>query len=207
MALAMRTLDTKGGTLAVRCEPALAAQADFLLQCVKGFDGKGKGLADGVTIAFGWSVLKLRRDGDRLRVEQPDFAGGAETWTDDVSTTLKVAAEQAEVCRRTKVEPADVTFRHTLVARKDSFKLKGLYLERQRPAKKTNDSGWYVGPLDDESTPGADDLEVLHTWELLAKRPMVVSVLCLPIGYQVTIDGDRIVDIANEKNKTVWLRS
>ena len=187
-------------------DPALKEPLEFLLSCVASFEGRGRGLADGVTIQFGWSLFKLRADGGDLVVQAPDFARDPfHAFVDDCSVPLRVASSQAEVCRLAKVEPADVTFQQTLILRKGCLRDRGLYVERQRPTKKTLDSGWYVGPLESEAPPGADDLEAFDTFRLLDTRPVVLSILQLPVGYLATIDGERLVDIANEKNKTIWV--
>src|SRR5437660_2742911 len=49
--------------LVVRCDDAFARQAESLLDVVARFRGEGKGLADGVTVQFGFSLLTLRQHG------------------------------------------------------------------------------------------------------------------------------------------------
>jgi hypothetical protein len=61
--------------LVARCDDAFAPQARSLLEAVASSHGQGKGLADGVAVQFGWSVLTLRGRGDELLVCEPDFAG------------------------------------------------------------------------------------------------------------------------------------
>ncbi len=179
---------------------------DFMLSCVAKFEGKGKGLADGVRIQFGWALLRLRGEARDLVVEAPDFASDPfHEFTDDCSVPLRVVTAQAEVCTQAKAAPADVTFQQTIIVHKGCLQDAGLYVERQRPAAKTADSGWYVGPLESDAPPGADDLEAMPTFRLLDARPIILSVLQLPVGYVATIKGDRIVDIVNQRNETVWV--
>ena len=197
---------TKSGRLVMTVGTALAGPAEGVLDAIAGFEGKGKGLAHDVKVQVGWSVFILRREGETLRVMQPDFSGDPfREVMEDCTASIGVITEQADLCRRLKAAPVDVSFQQTLIVRKGCLTDAGLYLERQRPAKGTADSGWYVGPLDQEAPPADDDLEAMATYHLLKHRPELLKVLALPIGWQVSVDGKRIVDIANEKNETVWV--
>jgi hypothetical protein len=206
MGLETRARATKSGRLEVTVDAALAEPAEVVLEAIAGFEGKGKGLAHDVKVQVGWSVFILRRDGETLRVTQPDFSGDPfRDVVDDCSASIGVITEQADLCRRLKVTPVDATFQQTIIVRKGCLTETGLYLERQRPAKRTADSGWYVGPLDQEAPPASDDLEAMATYHLFRHRPEILKVLALPVGWLVSVDGKRIVDIANEKNETVWV--
>src|SRR4051812_10254268 len=61
--------------LSVRCDDAYARQAESLLDVVARFRGEGRGLADGVTVQFGFSLLTLRQQGEQLLVCEPDYGG------------------------------------------------------------------------------------------------------------------------------------
>jgi hypothetical protein len=92
--------------LVARCDDAYARQAGSLLEAVASFRGKGKGLADGVTVQFGWSLLTLRQRGKELVVCEPDFDGDPLTAVrEDVTCTLAVLVGQAAVVNRLDVEP------------------------------------------------------------------------------------------------------
>src|SRR5262249_25141346 len=72
-AMARQALPVGDMELVACCDDAFAVQTRSLLEAVASL--KGKGLADGVTVQFGWSVLTLRRRGDELLVCEPDFDG------------------------------------------------------------------------------------------------------------------------------------
>src|SRR5438270_5401230 len=87
--------------LVVRCDDAYARQAESLLDVVARFRGEGKGLADGVTVQFGFSLLTLKRRGDQLLVCEPDYGGDPfHAIREDVTCTLAVLLGQAAVINR-----------------------------------------------------------------------------------------------------------
>src|SRR5437016_1403971 len=126
--------------LVATCDDTFARQAESLLAAVASFHGKGKGLADGVTVQFGFSVLALRRRGNELLVCEPDYGGDPFTQTrDDVTCTLAVLTAQAAVVNRLGVEPVDVRFDDLVVAARGCLAERRVYLQRSEP--KPGDSG------------------------------------------------------------------
>jgi hypothetical protein len=75
----------------------------------------------------------------------------------------------------------------------------GIYGERSQP--KDGDSGWYFGPTREHDTPGVDDLEAIRAYQLLHKRPNLLSAMCLPVNWIVVWDGMEIKRIANEHDQ------
>jgi hypothetical protein len=179
--------------LRARCSEALAPQAESLLQAVAGFEAQGRGLADGVTVQFGWSVVRLRDLGRELAVYEPDFAGNPlRNWRDDVTCTLVTLASQAIFLNGLPVQPTDFRFDQKLVVRTGCLFEPGLVAHRREPAG-PGDSGWYLGPADPgEGEPEAEELESRYVYELLRLRPTVLDVLGLPAGYMVIFNGDQV---------------
>src|SRR5690349_14421590 len=99
--MARLTRPTDSGTLSAECADFLRPQAASLLEALAGLPAAGKGLADGVAVQFGWSVLRLRRRGGELAVCEPDFAGDPfANDSRDLTRTLGVIAQQCEFLAR-----------------------------------------------------------------------------------------------------------
>src|SRR5262249_23483535 len=153
------------------------------LHAVASFRGRGKGLADGVTVQFGWSVLTLRQRGGELLVCEPDFGGDPFTEVrEDVTCTLAVLVGQAAVINPPGVEPVEVRFDETVLLAKGCLAQRRVYLQRSAP--RPGDSGWYVGPVDGPA-PGqkAEDFETLYVFELLSRRAALLQGLGLPPAF------------------------
>jgi hypothetical protein len=193
--------------LVASCDDTYARPARSLLEAVASFHGKGKGLADGVTVQFGWSLLTLRRRGDELRVCEPDFDGNPLSEVrEDVTCTLAVLVEQAVVVNRLDVEPVEVRFDETVLLARGCLAERRVYLERSEP--EAGDSGWYVGPVDSpapEQRP--ENFEWLRVYELLGRRAPLLQALGLPTGYLVVFDGDQIDAVLDEDEQDVWAAS
>lgn len=190
--------------LRARCADALAAQAEWLLGVVASFDGRGKGLADGVSIQLGWSLLRLRQDGSELAVCEPDFAANPfEQVRDDVTRPLTVQTRQNAVLARLGIEGTPVRFDDKVIAKKGCLAEPRVYAQRQEPDD--GDSGWYVGPVGGpDGQPGVEDLEAWYVFQLLAVRPALLDVFMLPEGYLVVFDGERIDSVVDPDNHDVW---
>jgi hypothetical protein len=189
------------------CDDAFARQAQSLLEAVASFRGEGKGLADGVTIQFGFSLLTLRQQGDQLLICEPDYDG--DPFADirpDVTRTLAVLTGQVAVLRRLGVEPVEVRFNDLVVAARGCLEQRRVYLQRGEPEQ--GDSGWYIGPVD---TPAPEqkpeNFESFYLFELLSRRAPLLQVLGLPPDYLAVFDGDRIEAVLDENDTNVWTAS
>ena len=197
-------LDLGGLKLVARCDDGLAVQARSLLELLAGLRGKGKGLADGVTVQFGWLVLTLRRRGKKLLVCEPDFDGDPfHDLREEVSCTLSVLVGMTAVLNRLGVNGLSARFDDKVVAAKGRLAERRVYLQRSKP--RPGDSGWYVGPVDGrvpEKKPAS--YESLYVYELLRRRPNLLRVLALPPGFLAVFDGDEVEAIVDPNNNDVW---
>src|SRR2546423_167176 len=111
------TLRTGNVELIACCDDAFARQAESLLKVVASFHGKGKGLADGVTVQFGFSLLTLHRQGSDLLVCEPGYGGDPfHEVRQDVTCTLAVLTGQAAVVNRLGIKPVEVRFDQAVLA-------------------------------------------------------------------------------------------
>ncbi len=150
---------------------------------------------DGLTLRFGWSVLRLRADGEVLRVCEPDYLLGADRWIDTIDVTLDTLRAQAEVHRNTGMEPVDVGHDQQLLCVPGALTQPGIFLHRLEPLS-AGDSGWVLGSLaDPEALAGDPDLDTVPVAVLVRVRPLVLSVLTLPVGSMVVIEGDVVTHV------------
>ena len=160
----------------VSCADQFRQQADWLLSLLEKIEKeRGAGfLEDGSSIQIGWSFIKIRREGDKLIVAEPNFSGDPfQETNDDLTCTLKVQAEQNDV-------------------------LSALGLEGT-PVPKSGDSGWYIGEVEQPQ----NELIAIYVYQLLQLRPAILQVLALPKGYIVVFQNNEIETILNEQNEPV----
>jgi hypothetical protein len=202
--MAMQTLRVRDVELVVRCDDRLAVQARSVLELLAGLHGRGKGLADGVTVQVGWSVLTLRRRKEGLQVCEPDFDGDPfRNLRDDMTCTLAVLSGMTAVLHRVGVEGVPARFDEKVVLAKGCLGGRRVHLQRSEP--EPGDSGWYVGPADGPaSEQGADSYEAMYLFQLLRTRPALLQLLALPPGYLAVLDGNDIEAVVDPDNNDVW---
>lgn len=194
-------------TLVVQCSSALAAQAEWLLDTIGAFAQEGKGLADGVRVQVGWSLLTLQQRDAGLVVCEPAFADDpASGLSEDLTTTLTVLAQQRDILARLGVTGQPAVFNEKIVLYRGALDVEHIYLERNAPTP--GDSGWYIGPVEggeaDEDADPNDVYEAILVYHLLRTRPSLLQVLALPPGYLVVFQGQQIEAVLDESGVNVW---
>ena len=197
-----------GGTLVADCADMVQSQCRGMLAAVASLAGQGSGIADGVKVQFGWSVLTIRQEGSNFRVCEPDFDGDPFTQVrPDVTCTLAVLAMQVGVVRRVGVDPVEVRFDEKVVLRRGVLAEPHVFLNRGQPTE--GDSGWFVGPVEGpEYDP--DDLsqfEAIRVYELWRERRPLLSVLGLPPGHIAVFRGDTIESVMSPAGEDVWAKT
>ncbi|HWW61351.1 MAG TPA: hypothetical protein VN181_08290 [Thermoanaerobaculia bacterium] len=184
----------------VQCDRSVQRQGKWLLDTIKRETQRNLQLRDGVRVEVGWSVVTLRAmNAQDFRVYEPDFSVDPFTQVRaDVTTTLKVIAEQNDFLRLARAVGVSVRFDQKVVVSEGVLALKSVYLERSRDITR-NDSGWYVGPVEG----GRAALQGMYIYQLLA-RPEFMQVLTLPSAYLVIFDGAAIRSVTNERDQDVW---
>jgi hypothetical protein len=191
-------------TVTLQCRDDLEPQADGLLGHLKRtFTPHSEQLKHGFKIQFGWSVLCLLDRTSDMLICEPNFRGNPfQQWSDDVSTTLAVLSEQVGFLRSIAFPASDsmpARFDDKIVLSKGCLSHQQIYLERCETSKE-GDSGWYIGPVLRSSE--KPEYEAMRVYELLDLRPATLGVLCLPPGFLVVLDGDRIEGIQDPGGKT-----
>jgi hypothetical protein len=202
--MSRNVLDLGDMTLVLRCTEAWDLQARAVLQMLAGLRGRDKGLADGVTVQLGWSMLTLQRLGRDLIVHEPDFARDPfHDLRDDVTVTLAVLARQAAVLNRVAVKGVPVRWDDKMVIARGCLGERRVYMQRADP--RPGDSGWYVGPVDLPG-PGKDPggYEAVYVFEVLNLRDPLLQMIALPQRYLVVFDGDKVEAIVDGDDKNRW---
>jgi hypothetical protein len=204
-------------TVVLKCDYRLEQQAEWLLKTI-GEIHKTDPIQDGSTIEVGWSILVLvASDTGKLIVCEPDFdEDPLEKVVDDITRTLYVLAEQNYIITETHTaETAQIPrFDQTVILKKGVLDEENIYLERsEQDDENEDDSGWFIGNSDDDDIDEDEELsdeeideeyEACYVYELLAKRPALLSVLGLPTGYIVVFVGDEIDAIVDENDEDIW---
>lgn len=194
------TRDVGGRTIVARCAPALAPEAARLLEAVAKRWPNGRGLAEGATVEAGWTRLRLIGVDGQLVLCEPDFEHGGHV--SHVQHTLAVAAAQAQVLRRLRLEGDAPMHDATLVVRRGALTADRVQLERGEPAPGA--SGWYVGLPDEDPPTDADAFETLTVGDLVERRPALLALLALPPGYMAIVDGETVKAVLNPDFEDVW---
>lgn len=182
------------------CRDELEGLAIWLAELAEARAGTHFALVAGATFQVGWSMMKFLETSDGLALCEPDFDSDPFIhFRNDVSTTLAVLLQQRELLSKLGCQPVDFRFDDKVVMRKGCLVEQGIYGERSQPGK--GDSGWYFGPTSEHPTPVADDLEAMWAFQLLRKKPHLLTAMCLPVNWIVVWAGTEIVGIANEHNQ------
>lgn len=220
-----------GKTVLVRCDNRLEQQALWLLSTIDKLS-ETQPLEDGASLEVGWSVLTLVEQNGSIIVCEPDFDNDPfEQAVDDVSRTLWVLLLQNEIIMQTGTEEYMQVprFDDTIVLKKGVLQEERIYLERSNLTDDDDDnetegdsgeqdgidgaSGWFIGSVgDDDEEDVADndddenfeDFEAIYVYQLIQSRPMLLSVLSLPVGYTVIFDGEEIETIIDHNGVDVW---
>jgi hypothetical protein len=183
----------------VNCRDDLIAQATWLSTVIENLDESQMHLVAGATFQIGWSVLKLVQTPQGLTLCEPDFDNDPiHNFREDVSSTLDVLQEQQGLVSKVGCSPVDIRFDDRVVILKGCLEESGIYGERSQP--EAGDSGWYFGPTREHRPPTVDDLESMLAYQLLHRRPQLLSAMCLPINWMVVWEGQKIVGIADANN-------
>ena len=183
--LARRSPRVDGVTLAARCAVGLAAQLEWLLGAVAAFAGQGHGLAAGVRVQVGRSLITLQPDGSELLCE-PDRAGDPLGGpVPDVTRTLLVLAQQKDVLARVAVAEAEFALLYQRVVTAHGCLATPRVDVRHGEPTSPDDSGWSIGTVEGENA-GCEDMAVR---EVLRARPRLLDVMALPRGYRAVRRG------------------
>jgi hypothetical protein len=177
------------------CEEPLRVQGEWLADLLHSLDP-----VEGTAVEVGWSILKFAIVDGELTVCEPDFSGNPlQSNRPDVSTSLKVQLAQNSVLSRLKVEGLPARFDQKVVVWKGSLEEGRIVAQRQNPAP--GDTGWYIAPARVTTAPTPDDLEAFSSFELLRRRPELLQVLALPVGWLTIWNAAALESVVDENDE------
>jgi hypothetical protein len=140
-----RSIDSQ--TIIIECDEALEPAAGDVLKMFADLAAAGTRLREGLRVRFGWSMLTLRVEDDRLRVCEPLFSGDPRSELNPKLTiTLSVIAEQVKWLHRVQEKGTDVVFDQRLVHTGAALEADEIFALRGESASEI-DSGWSVAPV------------------------------------------------------------
>jgi hypothetical protein len=173
---------------------ARASQLDSILDVVARASEPSP--AEGMTIRFGWSRLKLLADGDALRVGEPEFARWPDdAWAPTLDITLDTISLQVALLRRVGEAGEDVSLDQVIIAAPGALAQRELFV-RRTPSRAPQDSGWLLATLaDPEALTRGRDLEAVAIATLVVRRRALLQALTLPTGFTALFTGDRLTEV------------
>src|SRR5580765_6896940 len=190
-------------TLIANCADELQQQASWLLAAIKKLHEQGMPLDDGRRIQFGWAVLTLKRRGGGIVLCEPNYAENPfSEIVEEVTRTLWVQAQQADVLRNLGLAGLPAMFQDKIVVAKGCLDEPRVFLQRQDTTEPRH-AGWFSGRVK-ESQPKGEDYDGIFVYQLLFVRPALMEAIALPAGYIVVFDGNRIESILDPQDRPVW---
>jgi len=164
-------------------------------------------IEDGKTLQIGFNYYRIKKsDNNEYKIYSVDYhKNPLKDITEDLSLPLSIMKDQLLITKKTGLISDEViTFQDTLLVKKTSLTSPNVYFEKQQP-KEGNDSGWYMGNLDDtEKSNNPEDYEMMILYKLLTVCPKALSILNLPVGSLAIIKNNEIVGISDSNNNEVY---
>ncbi|CAM3287117.1 MULTISPECIES: immunity protein Imm33 domain-containing protein [Saccharibacillus] len=200
----IRTRTIGSRVFSVKCDQALEAQGEFLLDLFADTEAKAGFLQDGMKIQVGWSILFVHeREDSNVTILAPDYASNPfERTTDDLTETLTVQLEQNYVLKLTGAQGEATLFQDTLISSEQALDAERVYLERTEH-RSEGVSGWYLGPAQGGQV-DAGELRRYYVFQLLSRRPGVLKTLALPKGYVAVLHGEDVEAVLDAEDRNVW---
>jgi len=167
----------------------------------------GIALEPGTEMRFGWTILHLIEEDQRLLVAEPDFASWPqENWSRTIDTSLEVLGAQVRLLRHLDVDGEDVFFDQFVIAAPGALSQPKIFLRRESSIS-AEDSGWLLGSVEDpEALAGEADLERIAIASLVRRRPAVLQVLTLPPGFIAVFAGTVIEQVFDAAGRELLRR-
>lgn len=187
-------------TIIMNAEKELEPQIENLFTILRKINSDK--LIDGFSLQVGWSIYNLHeKEKGKFIVTTPDYSKNPfEDTTEDLTLALWVQLEQGHFLRKLNIEGLSIKFSDKIILSKGVLELDKIYLQRTGDVEQ-GDSGWYIGPVDDNDT---TEFYGLYAFQLLKLKPEIIQVLALPNDYMVVFEGKEIKAVLNENDENVF---
>lgn len=161
---------------------------------------------DNKIIQIGFNFYKIRNVNNQSQILAVNYKENPfKDFTEDLTLSLDIMKNQLLITKKTGlISDETISFQDTILVKKTALTSNNLYFEKQ-VKKQDNDSGWYMGNLDDkDKSNNPEDYTTIKLYELLKICPMGISILNLPVGAMAIIENNEIVGICDSNNKEVY---
>ena len=161
---------------------------------------------DDKIIQIGFNFYKIKNVNNEFQIVTVNYKENPfKDFTEDLTLSLDIMKNQLLITKKTGlISDEAISFQDTILVKKTALTSNNLYFEKQ-VKKQDNDSGWYMGNLDDkDKSNNPEDYTTIKLYELLKICPMAISILNLPVGAMAIIKDNEIVGICDSNNKEVY---
>ena len=161
---------------------------------------------DDKIIQIGFNFYKIKNVNNEFQIVTVNYKENPfKDFTEDLTLSLDIMKNQLLITKKTGlISEEAISFQDTILVKKTALTSNNLYFEKQ-VKKQDNDSGWYMGNLDDkDKSNNPEDYTTIKLYELLKICPMEISILNLPVGAMAIIKNNEIVGICDSNNKEVY---
>lgn len=161
---------------------------------------------DDKIIQIGFNFYKIKNVNNEFQIVTVNYKEDPfKDFTDDLTLSLDIMKNQLLITKKTGlISDETISFQDTIFVKKTALTSNNLYFEKQ-VKKQDNDSGWYMGNLDDkDKSNNPEDYTTIKLYKLLKICPMGISILNLPVGAMAIIKNNEIVGICDSNNKEVY---
>jgi hypothetical protein len=169
-------------------------------------DDKYNIIDDNKIIQIGFNFYKIKEINNEFQIFAVNYKGNPfKDFTEDLTLSLDIMKNQLLITKKTGlISDEAISFQDTIFVKKTALKSNNLYFEKQ-VKKQDNDSGWYMGNLDDkDKSNNPEDYTTIKMYELLKICPMGIAILNLPVGAMAIIKNNEIIGICDSNNKEVY---
>lgn len=163
-------------------------------------------IKDNKIIQIGFNFYKIKNINNEFQIFAVNYNENPfKDFTEDLTLSLDIMKNQLLITKKTGlISDETISFQDTILAKKTALSSNNLYFEKQ-VKKQDNDSGWYMGNLDDkDKSNNQEDYTTIKLYGLLKICPMAISILNLPVGAIAIIKDNEIVGICDSNNKEVY---
>jgi hypothetical protein len=189
-------------TIYVYADPSLSYEVDRLFALFRDLQAEQVPIDRNTRLPIGWTTLSFAVEGDRLIVEEPDYANQPETRTrPDISVSLATLARQRAVLEHAGVAGQPIDFDQHVLAFRGALETDEVFLLRvESPGGRM--TGWRLSQTDE--VPEGSAIDSLPVYAILAARPALLDAMLLPPGYMAFYSGETLTTIVNERDEIVW---
>ena len=198
------TKEINGIKYTIKVEDMLYFQSQVLWRAI--YDIPVDRLKDGFKIQVGFSLYVLRKMASGYCIVTPNY----ETtpfleFTEDLTLAFLIQMEQLETLRKYRINGETIRFDDEIAVAKGSLVKPKICLQRFRDL---GGSGWCVNEIMQNKNGqflnvDTSEYESIYAYQLLNIRPSILKLLMLPYDYIVVIDENDIIEILNEKDKSI----